>query len=336
MVLQALVVVSAILSLASASPVKRKDAIPQFVLDYAPLVYLHSQDPYRPSDLMDTIRNTKPEVNFSVVNSGPLDLNNLDTLNNLGGENVYLTSNEDVTKNPTWLNGITPNANGETENGKTSVILTIDRGNNQLDAYYFYYYAFNWGGLVLGHLNLGNHVGDWEHNMIRFQDGKPTQVWYSQHASGQAFTWDALSKEGQRILAFSGNGSHAVYSREGESAHTIPGTSFPWQGVLTDYTDKGPKWDPTKAAYFYKYDLASQVFTPYESSSPVAYLNYNGRWGDQEYPEDDPRQFNLFGNPRYSSGPNGPKFKSLDRKKICPGDPCIVMPFIAKRDFEER
>ena len=37
---------------------------------------------------------------------------------------------------------------------------------------------YNWGGRLLDFLNLGNHVGDWEHNMIRFEDGIPTYVWY--------------------------------------------------------------------------------------------------------------------------------------------------------------
>lgn len=36
---------------------------------------------------------------------------------------------------------------------------------------------------------LVNHgLKDWEHNMVRFQNGTPTQVWFSQHGFGEAFT----------------------------------------------------------------------------------------------------------------------------------------------------
>jgi len=30
--------------------------------------------------------------------------------------------------------------------------------------------------------------------MIRFVDGKPTAIWYSQHANGQAFEYDTVHK----------------------------------------------------------------------------------------------------------------------------------------------
>ena len=41
-----------------------------------------------------------------------------------------------------------------------------------------------------------------EHNMIRFVDGVPKAVWYSQHGNGQAFDYKALkkdSKTGKRV-----------------------------------------------------------------------------------------------------------------------------------------
>ena len=54
-----------------------------------------------------------------------------------------------------------------------------------------------------------------EHNMIRFQNGEPQALWYSQHSGGQAFTYGALEKQGKRPYAYSANGTHAVYSIAG-------------------------------------------------------------------------------------------------------------------------
>ena len=40
-----------------------------------------------------------------------------------------------------------------------------------------------------------------EHNMVRFHDGKPTGIYYSQHRDGAAYDWDndAISKTNERV-----------------------------------------------------------------------------------------------------------------------------------------
>lgn len=86
------------------------------------------------------------------VLSSPLTLFNLDQLNNVGsngGKDVFLTSNDDITKDPKWLEGVQPGANGATADVESSVIIVVDKGNGVVDAFYFYFYAFNWGGVVL-------------------------------------------------------------------------------------------------------------------------------------------------------------------------------------------
>ena len=76
---------------------------------------------------------------------------------------MYLTSKDDVTKNPTWILGVKPDASGKTNGAVTATIIVNDKGNGNVDAFYMYFYANNWGGTVLGlpQLNFGNHVGDW-------------------------------------------------------------------------------------------------------------------------------------------------------------------------------
>lgn len=146
----------------------------------APKVWLQSQDPYYPSDFGAQLVHTKPQINFNIVDGAPspLTLDNLASLNAFGGKDtIYLTSVDDVTQNPTWLNGVKPDGNGKTNGATTCAVIINDRGSGNVDAYYMYFYANNQGNTVLGQ-EVGNHVGDWEHNMIRFQDGVPQAVWY--------------------------------------------------------------------------------------------------------------------------------------------------------------
>jgi hypothetical protein len=129
----------------------------------APLVYLHPQDPYLPSDILAQVTNSIPEEEFTKVTpTSPLTLDNLDQLNALGknGTDIYLTSKVDISKNPAWLNGVKPDANGKTNGATSCVVIVADKGNGIVDAFYMYFYAFNWGGIVLNQ-NLGNHIGDW-------------------------------------------------------------------------------------------------------------------------------------------------------------------------------
>lgn len=88
----------------------------------------------------------------------PLTLNNLDLLNNEGGKGVYLTSDDDVTTHPAWLNGVKPDSTGNTTGAKSLAVIVNDRGNGEVDAFYMYFYPYNWGGIIFGQ-NVDDHVG---------------------------------------------------------------------------------------------------------------------------------------------------------------------------------
>ena len=286
-----------------------------------------------PSDIGTQLAHTKPEDNFTVVANAPspLTLDNLNTLNGLDGANIYLTSVDDITQNPAWLNGVAPDSTGKTNGAVSTAIIVNDHGSGLVDVFYMYFYAYNRGNVLLGQ-EVGDHVGDWEHNMIRFQNGVPSQVWYSQHSNGEAFTYSCLEKQGVRPIAYSANGSHAVYAIEGKHDHTIPDLNLP-NGILDDYTDQGKLWDPTLSAYSYSYDVNTNTYTPYDSSYPVNWLYFVGKWGDQQYPNSDPRQKEILGislTAKYTGGPTGPEDKQLNRTQVCPsnGIACIVSPVL--------
>jgi len=64
---------------------------------------------------------------------------------------------------------------------------------------------------VLG-LRFGNHVGDWEHTMVRFINGVPDTVYYSAHSGGAAYKYSAVEKIGDRPVSYTGIGTHANYA----------------------------------------------------------------------------------------------------------------------------
>ncbi|KAI9882158.1 MAG: hypothetical protein M1823_006097 [Watsoniomyces obsoletus] len=302
----------------------------------SPKVWLHSQDPYHPSDIATHVQRTTPQTRFTKVNGAPaeLTLDNLDGLNALGtdgGKDIWLTSKDDITTNPSWLNGASPDAAGKINGAIPCVVIVTDHGGGKVDAFYFYFYTYNQGNTLFG-IEIGSHVGDWEHNMIRFQDGTPQAIWYSQHATGEAFTWAAVEKDGLRPLAYSAKGSHAYYPTPGRHDYTIPNVNT-LIGALVDYTDRGKLWDPIQSAYTYIYDKERKDFIPTEDrpNQPTGFLRFNGRWGDEQYPDSDRRQRKVFwigATAKYSGGPTGPRDKNLQRKNVCPDDGkwCFVKP----------
>ncbi|KIW78091.1 hypothetical protein Z517_07924 [Fonsecaea pedrosoi CBS 271.37] len=293
----------------------------------APVAYLDSSEIYFPSSIADQVTHTHPEDGSGNDIAGaptPLTLDNLNSLNNFAssGTDVYLTSNEGIEALPSWFRGVEPDASGSTGPSVASLIVTVSKPNNILDAFYFYFYAYNQGNWVLGlpALEFGDHVGDWEHTMVRFVNGAPTAMWFSQHSSGEAFTYSAVQKynNGDRPVVYVANGTHANYATPGTHDHTIPGLNLP-AGPLEDHTDAGVFWDPLATAYAYSYDTATGVFAAYNARDPTAYLDFAGQWGDNQLPDSTPGQIDIFGERKYVAGPTGPRDKDLARSNVCPG-----------------
>lgn len=281
-----------------------------------------------PSDISTHVLHTEPKRGFqSISSNSTLDLNNLSSLN-VFGDDIFLTAANRSDYAP-WLYGETPDDSGALHNSTACAVVMVERTPQDLDVFYFYFYSFNEGGDITQVVpplekilpdakpgdHYGNHVGDWEHNMIRFRDSKPTGIYFSQHGSGQSCAWDdgtCLSKQGDRPVVFSARGSHANYPSEGHHIH---------DDALIDFADKGRIWDPIKLAYYYHYNPDTEIFTPADpGTDPVDWLEFNGAWGDKQYLDSDPRQATVpyFGSKKSVDGPNGPKFKQLVRNGLKP------------------
>ncbi|KAH7130944.1 vacuolar protein sorting-associated protein 62 [Dactylonectria macrodidyma] len=292
-----------------------------------------------PSDLLTHIKHTTPMLKGKPIPNLPeLTLDNLEILNDFG-PHVPLTANDDPTTYPAWLFGEAPDAAGMIHNATPSCVILVERSPIDLDAFFFYFYSYNEGPNVtqvlepLNHfvnnekvesgMHFGDHIGDWFHNMIRFRDGKPTGIFYSQHVDGMAYDWDdeTISKTDGRPIVYSARGSHANYPQSGDQLHNI---------ALIDYCDEGQKWDPLLSAYFYRFDPATSKITPLippNQSSPsppsanlTSFFYFTGLWGDKRWPDSDPRQevIPFFGLRRFQTGPTGPRAKHLVRKGLMP------------------
>ncbi|KAF2656065.1 hypothetical protein K491DRAFT_678415 [Lophiostoma macrostomum CBS 122681] len=200
------------------------------------------------------------------------------------------------------------------------VLIVIEKDDGVVDAFFFFFYSYNLGNKVFN-VRFGNHVGDWEHTVVRFQYGEPKAVFFSEHSFGEAYTWDAVEKIGKRPVGYSATGTHAMYATPGVHPYILPG------GILHDETDRGPLWDPLLNVHSFTYDyrkdkLRSSNLTP---QAPVEWFYFIGHWGDKFYPISDPRQYQFLGQYHYVNGPLGPRFKNLGRRHICQGgDECLL------------
>lgn len=269
----------------------------------APLVWLDPGEEFFPTDLTSFLNNVHPTLKGANIGDAPspLSLDNLSQLNK-NGPNVALSTNDDFTTGPQWIRGNLPDSNGNAGDTFSCAIVVRDRGGGAVDAFYFYFFGYNRGNTVLFN-ELGDHVGDWEHTMVRFQNGIPQTAWLSAHEAGGAFRYSALEKQGNRAAVYSARGSHAIYATSGPHDHTIPGVPLMF-GPLQDYTGRGALWDPVSNSNVYTVsfpggtaadDSSNPTFTPYEDGVPSDWLNFIGHWGNDQLANNDRRQKDFFG-----------------------------------------
>jgi hypothetical protein len=255
--------------------------VPQYVMDYAPYVYLFSKEEFWPCDMAEHFVHTTPHLNYTPV-SEKWRHPNLTTLGLLNkfGRNVFLKSNDNVEERPEWLGGSSnipevpalpiddfehypgrksplswlpetgmpqdrdpdfdkwwqlddessegptddeplrenpkakqehckqgPRTQEESAGGRSgapAVLVVVDKGKGVVDAFWFYFYSYNLGNKVFN-VRFGNHIGDWEHSVIRFYNGEPKAMFFSEHNFGAAYSWEAVEKIGKRVSAFSSN-----------------------------------------------------------------------------------------------------------------------------------
>ncbi|KAJ5698762.1 hypothetical protein N7462_000767 [Penicillium macrosclerotiorum] len=323
-------------SLAAAAPhkqagpkLRRRDTLPDYAITYAPISYLYSGEAWFPSDITTHLANVEPEVDYTAT--GTNGSVTLDTLNNLASD-VYLTASDGPILNPldsipAWLASEYGIPDSDGLSAAPGTIIVAEKNSTTTDVFYFYFYSYNYGGGVLD-INFDDHVGDWEHVMIRFVDEEPYAIYVSQHSAGSAYYWDVVDFSGERPVTYVAYGGHANYVTAGTQEYTIA------LGLITDKTDKGYMWDMTLNYRGYTYDVDADDFVvasgagtgaTEEADETSDWLNWLGHWGDEQYPSgllDDIEtgQYCISSECHYTSGPTGPVDKNLGRTTMCEDD----------------
>ncbi|KNC96105.1 uncharacterized protein SPPG_08494 [Spizellomyces punctatus DAOM BR117] len=290
------------------------EGVPDFVLRNAPIVYLEASEKHFPGDPAEFLGHINPldPTNNLIPGPTPITLANLPQY----PSKTFLTAQDNVETDPTWLTNPTAKPTNLVSTAP-STLITVSKPNGITDAFWFLFYPFNHGPKVLGR-HYGDHVGDWEHVLVRFEGDQPRFVYFSAHDGGKGLDYAATDKHSSgRPISYTARGSHANYPNNGDKGKHPYILPF---GLLADITSDAKtafQWDP--ARFYRAYCMSDGHFTavPGTTLPDTDWLAWPGTWGDQQYPRSDKRQYELFGQWHYVSGPSGPAFKNLGRTQIC-------------------
>ncbi len=261
----------------------------QTAIQYAPRIWLHGDEYYFPSSVEFFQANTHVEGNHLVTNES------------LGCDSCT---------DPAFLDGQRPNQVHvpmyaelvrRTQNGQPT---------NITDIIYWAFFPYNNGkrvcigayvdgiGCIGGYSTFGNHVGDWEHMTLRFVDGRPHQVYLSQHSEGQTLffgsKWLGLVG-GWHPEIYSALGSHGLYPEAARHVYEHIGNG----DFLADDTGRGMAWDGWVRPVVFPW----QPMGTYTGS--LSWLNIPQNWGNPEAGCDNVVS-DLTGECVRNGGPAGP------------------------------
>ncbi|MCP3102318.1 Vps62-related protein [Myxococcus sp. K15C18031901] len=262
------------------------------VIQFAPRVWLHSDEFFLPSTTEYFLENTQ-EVGGHLTTRIPLGC-------------------DDCT-NPPFLHGLDPNQQHVPVYAQVIPRTVAGTPTNITDVVYWTFYAFNFGKHVciggrlgdtcLGYwMQLGNHVGDWEHLTVRFVDGRPTQVTMSQHGKAPVFGYGGklLPMADLHPEAYSALGSHGLYPDAAvhEYMNLYNGDS------LKDVTNRGAAWKTWEKPVVFPWQPQGSF------TGSLSWLNITAGWGNAKSGCDNVVS-KASGECILNGGPGGPMQKDF-------------------------
>ncbi|KDQ07293.1 hypothetical protein BOTBODRAFT_38910 [Botryobasidium botryosum FD-172 SS1] len=306
--------------------------VPIYAIVYAPLLHCYDKERYWPGSVLVHLEHCHPETYDGDLIDIPRDVVGkpaMLTLPQVNKDDVFLKLDVEPKEEPdidylTSRVGIPNLSTGKSVAPAWMLVIdkTKELGPGIVDVFYFFFWPFNFGPTVMGK-HFGNHVGDWEHAMIRFRSGVPYAMHLSSHSDGEAYEWSALEKRGIRPVIYPAEGSHALYPKPG--THNYSGVPL----GPSDHTSRGPIWDPTLNYVAASFDLENNLFMHLPSTAPpspdispadvVSILAFKGKWGNsfskiRKLKEHALRVDQKLVGLVWAQGCSGPCDKSLDRK----------------------
>ncbi|KAI9363911.1 hypothetical protein DFJ73DRAFT_939141, partial [Zopfochytrium polystomum] len=269
---------------------------------FAPLIVYHPDEKYFASsvDYMFPHYTLINADGSAVANApSPLTAQNLDFLNEAGTDasGTYLAVSGSPAGDPNVPSGF-EYLYSDVSTGTTAPIyaFVVPKDNSVIDIFYCRW-SLGKNIILLGY--VGDHVGDWEHIVVRTVNGNAVSVDFSAHSSGSGLGTlsvadSRLAWSGSHPVGYTALGSHGIWPQTGSNTYkTIAGIY-----KLTDETGNGAQWETWNNVYAVDY-LRGGGYT-----GAQAWLNYNGHFGN---PGDTSCWFySLVGECKFSEGPDHP------------------------------
>ncbi|XP_023337870.1 putative vacuolar protein sorting-associated protein TDA6 [Eurytemora carolleeae] len=283
----------------------------KLVEKWAPLVWIHSEDPFMPSSVPFHLQNIQiNDENERLVQENPTQ------------DSIVTGPDTDImhmnTKYPVdCVNCFQPFFFGEdpsTAPMYTFVTEHLDSCST-VDVTYSMFYPYNYGkdvcvgleefGFCVGDWQtFGNHIGDWEHVSLRFQGGEPLMIYVGVHSFGAWYSWD---RSANRFVFSHGEplkkktirngktlemridvdypefldleeGRPAVFSANGSHGVWAQPGKHTYLHILTvhldDFCDKGVSWKSWENLKIYETGPLDQY------TGEDSWINFKGRWGN--------------------------------------------------------
>ena len=236
---------------------------------FAPILYLHSDDPYDPRPVDTMIDHSVLARNSPGLGQQIVDFNPSSDLGHYGDRDLFLDLKvARIYQDPALYSErygqirdmYSPTVYARVESIGEHVLLL---------QYWFFYWFNDW---------TNRHEGDWEMIALLFPDTSvpqilerefsPTVAAYSQHGLGRKREWCLVKRKGTHPKVYVAKGSHANYFE--------PGTHFQIWGA--DETTEGQVRVPQSLEI-----AADETVIKYEliSISGMAWINFPGHWGER-------------------------------------------------------